>query len=288
MLGETIGNFQIVRQIGRGGMGEVWVAEHKEIKTKVAIKVLLPHVSAEKQQVQRFFNEAIAVSKIKHSGIAKIFDVGYHANGQAYLVMEFLEGETLSSRISRSGRLSLGQVCDVGRQIAGVLDATHAEGITHRDLKPDNAFLVRDAELATGERVKLLDFGIAKLSGTSGGLTGTAGSMGTPSYMSPEQWQNSAKVDHRADAYSLGCVLFEMVCGRPPFVADSIGESLPHAPRLATAIGALARALDTSGARRAHRAATREATRATPDDAPGDRTSVGDRRRPARTCSTRP
>src|SRR5690349_19845328 len=99
-------------------MGEVWLAEQKEIKTQVAIKVLLPHVSEDKQQVQRFFNEAVAVSKIKHSGIAKIFDVGFHTRGEAYLVMEFLEGEPLSSRIERAGRLPLAQVCDVGRQIA--------------------------------------------------------------------------------------------------------------------------------------------------------------------------
>jgi hypothetical protein len=224
VIGETVGNFTVVRQLGRGGMGEVWVAEHKDIKTQVAIKVLLPHISAEQHHVQRFFNEAVAASKIKHSGIARIFDVGTH-RGQAYLVMELLEGETLANRIQRAGRLSIGQLCDVGRQIASALAATHAEGITHRDLKPDNVFLVRDAELATGERVKLLDFGIAKLTGAAGGLTGAAGLMGTPAYMSPEQWQNSAKVDHRADAYSLGCVIFEMAAGRPPFVAESFGEA---------------------------------------------------------------
>jgi serine/threonine-protein kinase len=205
-------------------MGEVWLAEQKEIKTQVAIKVLLPHVSEDKQQVQRFFNEAVAVSKIKHSGIAKIFDVGFHVRGEAYLVMEFLEGEPLSGRIERAGRLPLPQVCDVGRQIASVLEATHAAGITHRDLKPDNVFLVADAEMASGERVKILDFGIAKLSHGSNAMTRTgAGAMGTPTYMSPEQWKSTATVDNRADIYSLGCLLFEMACGRPPFVADSIG-----------------------------------------------------------------
>jgi hypothetical protein len=206
-------------------MGEVWLAEQREIKTQVAIKVLLPHVSEDKQQVQRFFNEAVAVSKIKHAGIAKIFDVGFHARGEAYLVMEFLEGEPLSSRIERSGRLSLPHLCDVGRQIASVLDATHAAGITHRDLKPDNVFLVADAELTSGERVKILDFGIAKLSTGTNAMTRTgAGAMGTPTYMSPEQWKSTATVDGRADIYSLGCLLFEMACGRPPFVAESIGE----------------------------------------------------------------
>jgi serine/threonine-protein kinase len=225
VIGEIVGNFRIVRQLGKGGMGEVWLAEQKEIKTQVAIKVLLPHVSEDKQQVQRFFNEAVAVSKIKHAGIAKIFDVGFHARGEAYLVMEFLEGEPLSSRIERSGRLPLPHLCDVGKQISSVLEATHAAGITHRDLKPDNVFLVSDAELASGERVKILDFGIAKLNGGSNAMTRTgAGAMGTPTYMSPEQWKSTATVDFRADIYSLGCLLFEMACGRPPFVAESIGE----------------------------------------------------------------
>ena len=225
MIGEVVGNFRVIRQLGVGGMGEVWLAEHKDIKTQVAIKVLLPHISADRMHVQRFFNEAIAVSKIKHSGIAKIFDVGFHTQGQAYLVMEFLDGEPLASRIARTGKLSLTAVVEIARQIASVLDSTHSAGITHRDLKPDNAFLVRDDELARGERVKLLDFGIAKLSGASIGMTGAASSMGTPGYMAPEQWQDSAKVDHRADAYSLGCVLFEMACGRLPFVSTSIAES---------------------------------------------------------------
>jgi len=223
MIGETIKDFKITARLGKGGMGEVWVAEQQIVKTKVAIKLLLADVSHDKQHVQRFFNEAIAVSKIKHAGIVKIYDVGFHA-GSAYLIMELLEGETLASRIRRAGRLPMGQVGDVGRQIASILDATHAAEITHRDLKPDNIFLVQDAELASGERVKILDFGIAKL-GTATGLTGTGGSMGTPAYMAPEQWADSAKADARADVYSVGCVAFEMCCGRTPFVAASIPEA---------------------------------------------------------------
>ncbi len=247
MIGELVGNFRITGQLGQGGMGEVWLAEHKEIKTKVAIKMLLPNISADQQMIDRFFNEAVAVSKIKHAGIARIFDVGFH-KGRAYLVMEFLDGEPLASRIERTGRLSVGAIADIARQIAGVLEATHVEGITHRDLKPDNIFLVRDTELDSGERVKILDFGIAKLNTT--GMTSTsAGAMGTPSYMSPEQWRSSAKVDGRADAYSLGCVIFEMACGRPPFLADSIGEAY-HAhttlppPLIRSIVGTMPEALD--------------------------------------------
>jgi serine/threonine protein kinase len=223
MLGEEIGNFRVVSRLGRGGMGEVYLGEQLNIKTKVAIKVLLPEISSDMQQVQRFFNEAVAVGRINHAGITKIFDVGFHL-GRAYLIMELLEGESLAARIQRSGRLSIWQAADFGKQIASVLEATHAAGITHRDLKPDNVFLVLDGELAGGERVKILDFGIAKLGATN--LTATsAKSMGTPTYMAPEQWKNAAKVDWRADAYALGCVAFEMTCGRPPFIAETVGEA---------------------------------------------------------------
>ena len=223
MIGEHIGNFQIVSQLGSGGMGDVFLAEQMEIHTKVAIKLLHANISTDRTHIQRFFNEAVAVSKIKHAGIVRIFDVGFASSGRAYLIMEYLEGETLSDRIAHAGRLSIADVADIGRQAAGVLAATHAEGVVHRDLKPDNIYLVRDAEMARGERVKILDFGIAKLSNTN--LTGSANSMGTPTYMAPEQWNHSGGVDWRADMYSLGCLAFEMVCGRPPFVATSIGEA---------------------------------------------------------------
>ncbi len=224
MIGEVVGNFEIVGKIGQGGMGEVFVAEHTTIKTRVAIKTLLPHISANKDQVQRFFNEAIAVSQIMHAGIVKIFDAGFMASGQAYLVMELLNGETLASRIRRCGRLPLGQLSDIGRQIANVLEATHQAGITHRDLKPDNVFLVRDVEMEHGERVKILDFGIAKLA-NAGITTTSVATMGTPGYMAPEQWHNAKNIDWRADAYSLGCLTYEMASGAPPFRATSIAEA---------------------------------------------------------------
>ena len=223
MIGELIKDFKIIGRLGKGGMGEVWVAEQKIVKTQVAIKLLLAELSGDQQLVQRFFNEAIAVSKIKHAGIARIYDVGFHG-GSAYLIMELLEGETLASRIRNAGRLPLGQIGDLGGQIASVLGATHAAHITHRDLKPDNIFVVQDAELVNRERVKILDFGIAKL-GTTTGLTATGGVMGTPGYMAPEQWDNAANVDGRADVYAAGCIAFKMCCGRPPFEAASIPQA---------------------------------------------------------------
>ncbi|MBA2542576.1 MAG: protein kinase [Deltaproteobacteria bacterium] len=223
MIGQTIGNFRVLSRLGAGGMGEVFLAEHVTVRTRVAIKLLRETISADHMHVQRFFNEAVAVSRIKHSGTAKIYDVGFHGS-QAYLIMELLEGESLATRITRCGRLGPHRIAEIGRQITSILDATHAAHVLHRDLKPDNIFLVPDTELASGERVKILDFGIAKLADASHVLTGAQTAMGTPAYMAPEQWRDSATVDWRVDAYSLGCVAFEMATGRPPFVAASLGE----------------------------------------------------------------
>jgi serine/threonine protein kinase len=231
VIGQQVGNYKVISQIGAGGMGEVFLAEHVTIGTRVAIKVLQAQISKDQEQVNRFFNEAKAVSKVRHAGPVKIFDCGYHSDqsGQrvAYLAMEFLEGESLATRIKRLGTLPGEQVADIGRQIAGVLDAVHTAGITHRDLKPDNIFLCPDHELPSGERVKVLDFGIAKLTGTMAGPQ-TKGTMGTPAYMAPEQWNNASSVDGKADTYSLGCVMFEMAVGRPPFPSQSIGEACNH------------------------------------------------------------
>ncbi len=224
MIGEVLGNFKIVALLGKGGMGEVWHAVHTTVGSRVAIKTLRSEISAEEDHVKRFFNEAVIAGKIRHAGAVSIFDVGFQA-GRAYLVMELLDGETLAHRIRAQGRLPMARVADIGRQIASVLQATHDAGITHRDLKPDNIFLVPDSESEAGERVKVLDFGIAKLGGGVGLTSTSVSSMGTPLYMSPEQWRSVAKVDWRADAYSLGCVAFEMACGHPPFQAQSMGEA---------------------------------------------------------------
>ena len=205
-------------------MGEVFLGEHEQIQTRVAVKLLHADISTDHEQVQRFFNEAKIVAKIKHAGLCKIFDVGFTESGNAYLIMELLEGESLASRLESRGRMSATQIADIGSQISSVLESTHRAGVVHRDLKPDNAFLVVDDELGQRERVKILDFGIAKLGNV--GMTSTAiTAMGSPHYMAPEQWRSASKVDWRADAYSLGCVAFEMASGRPPFQVASIVEA---------------------------------------------------------------
>src|SRR3569832_623370 len=166
-------------------MGEVYVAEHVGIQTRVAIKVLLPEISKDADHVHRLFSEARIVSRIKRAGITKINNNNNHES-QAKQKMEYLEGEALGRRISRQGRLSLGEIADFGRQVASVLAATHASGVTHRDLKPVNIFIVAGAELARRARIKVLDFGIAKLSGSGGPRT--IGTMGTPEYIVPVLW----------------------------------------------------------------------------------------------------
>jgi eukaryotic-like serine/threonine-protein kinase len=190
--------------------------------------------------VDRFFNEAKASTLIEDPGIVDIFDYGRLPDGNAYIVMELLEGETLGERLKRVEKLSPNHAAAIARHIAGTLESAHTHGIIHRDLKPDNVFLVKDAALPRGERAKLLDFGIAKLaSGTQPSdmvKTETGRLMGTPYYMSPEQCRGAGKIDHRTDLYSLGCVLYQMLTGRPPFVLEGAGEILAahiHVPPLA-------------------------------------------------------
>jgi len=227
MIGETAGSYRIVSKLSEGGMGAVYRAEHILLGKAAAVKVLLPELSHNRDIVARFFNEAKAATAVRHPGIVEIFDFGYLPSGMAYLVMELLDGETLASRIKRVGRLSEPEACGLVRVVTTALVAAHGQGIVHRDLKPDNIFLVPDAEMASGERPKLLDFGIAKLGGTgtpSASMTRTGAVLGTPTYMSPEQCRGMGEVDHRADLYALGCILYELVTGRPPFVSDAPGD----------------------------------------------------------------
>jgi eukaryotic-like serine/threonine-protein kinase len=219
MIGQNFGNYRVTRLIGEGGMGVVYVAEHASIGRRAAVKVLRPGLTEDVEITKRFFNEARAANAIRHPGIVEVFDSGTLPSGVAYLVMELLEGESLAARLRRLGRLELTEARAIGVQTASALGAAHAAGIVHRDLKPDNLFLVRDYRDVSGENVKVLDFGIAKLGiGTSRSVsvkTRTGSVTGTPAYMSPEQCRGTKEVDHRTDIYALGVILYEMVAGRP-------------------------------------------------------------------------
>ncbi len=229
MLGRSIGSYTLVEKLGQGGMGEVYLAEHRRIGRRAAIKFLLPAFSQDADVVTRFFNEARAASVIKHPGIVEIYDCDV-VDEQAYIVMEYLEGESLAATLRRTGALASDPIAiaAVVGQIASGLAAAHRKEIIHRDLKPENLFLSVEETVRAPFVVKILDFGIAKLTAPGGGgsNTRTGGLLGTPVYMSPEQCRGLSTIDHRADIYALGCVMFEMATGRHVFVKEASGDLL--------------------------------------------------------------
>ena len=242
-------------------MGTVYRAEHVVLGSPAAVKILLSQFSQDPGVVDRFFQEARTASAIRHPGVVEVFDYGRLDSGQAYIAMELLRGEDLCGFLARHGRLGLALAAQIASQILAALNATHVVGVVHRDLKPDNIFLVRDAGSPGALRVKILDFGIAKLVGDRAARQlaprpRTKGDMilGTPAYMAPEQCKGGAALDERVDVYALGCILFEMLTGRPPFVADGEGEVMAMhiyepPPRLSNLVRGLPVELDALIAR---------------------------------------
>ncbi|MBA3454068.1 MAG: protein kinase [Deltaproteobacteria bacterium] len=222
VAGFVVGEYRIEKKIGEGGMGAVYSAMHPMIGKRAAIKVISTALGTDASAVNRFVQEARSVNQIGHPNIVDVFAFGELPDGRNYFVMEYLQGESLADRIQRVA-MPLGEAIEILDQICDALEAAHENQIVHRDLKPDNVYL---AAVRGGRTlVKLLDFGIAKLAdapGTGGGIakTRTGMMMGTPGYLSPEQARGK-NVDHRTDVYALGCMVFEIVCGRLPFVADN-------------------------------------------------------------------
>src|SRR5580698_2131002 len=217
----TLAHYRILSKLGEGGMGEVFLAEDSRLYRKVALKVLLPEVAEDTEKLARFLQEARLASALSHPNAAHIYEIG-EANGSHYLAMEYIEGDTLESKLTSDDPLPLVDTLSIGAQVADALDAAHAKGVVHRDIKPAN--------LMIGARghVTVLDFGLAKLMPsspeqaksssqiatqflTSGGVV-----LGTVSYMSPEQ-ALGREVDHRTDLFSLGVVLYQMASGKLPF-----------------------------------------------------------------------
>jgi eukaryotic-like serine/threonine-protein kinase len=211
-------------------MGEVFLAEHRHMQSRAAIKVLRAELCSEPAFVQRFLTEARALARLRHPGIVSVLDCDILTGGRAYIVMEYLEGETLRACLARVGSLvnDMRAVVSIAGQVASALSAAHARGIVHRDLKPDNIFLANIFDGGGQRAIKVLDFGIAKLAsnGPSYNPTRSGAVMGTPKYMSPEQCRGGVEVDSRSDIYSLGCILFEMLTGRPVFEVEGEGELL--------------------------------------------------------------
>ncbi|HXN31736.1 MAG TPA: serine/threonine-protein kinase, partial [Polyangiaceae bacterium] len=228
--GLVAGKYELVRLIGRGGMGSVWEGRHASLGTRVAIKFIDPEYVGSREAQARFATEARAVATIQSKHAIQIFDHGVTEDGRPYIVMELLVGEPLDKRVERRGRISLPETARILGQVSRALQRAHDAGIIHRDLKPENIFLVRSPD-DDDEIAKVLDFGIAKIKGAPGdaGLTSstkTGAVLGTPYYMSPEQARGLRTLDHRSDLWSLGVIAYKCVTGVLPFDGESVGDLL--------------------------------------------------------------
>jgi serine/threonine-protein kinase len=256
--GETLvaGRYRLLRKLGEGGMGAVFLAEHVHMRKRFALKLLLPEAMASPEIVARFEREAVAAANIGHPGVCSATDFGRLDDGSFFLILEYVDGRSLRA-VLQEGALSPARAAGIARQVLAALAAAHAKGVVHRDIKPENVMLVVGP---TGEDVvKVLDFGIAKIDANSLGegqgtaLTRMGAIYGTPTYMAPEQAMGRA-VDHRADLYAVGIMLHEMISGAPPFDGDGVIVLAKHVhepppmlrsphggvdPELAAVVGAL-------------------------------------------------
>ena len=214
LRGALTGRYRFEREVGRGGMATVYLAQDLKHRRPVAVKVLHPHLAAN-VGADRFLREIEIAAGLNHPHILTLIDSG-SADGLLYYVMPFVEGESLRGRLDREGRLPVGEAVDLARRVAGALAYAHARGVVHRDVKPENVMLHEGEAMVT-------DFGIAKaLSAGTESLTQTGMSLGTPAYMSPEQASGEHEIDGRSDIYSLGCMLYEMLTGEPPFTGPTV------------------------------------------------------------------
>ena len=221
------GKYRLARLIGTGGMGAVYEGENVLIRRRVAIKILHAGSTGNADAIRRFEREAQAAGEIGNDHILEVLDLGSLPNGDRYLVMEYLDGETLAARIERHGRLTPLQIAPIARQFLTALVSAHAAGIIHRDLKPENIFILR-SKAGRADFVKLIDFGISKFSRPfvegEQRMTRADAVLGTPCYMSPEQARGARETDVRSDIYSCGVILYESVTGRLPFEGDSFND----------------------------------------------------------------
>jgi serine/threonine-protein kinase len=222
------GRYRLVSQLGQGGMGSVWRADHMSLSSPVAIKLIDPEIARRPEMLERFQREAQSSAALRSPHVVQILDYGVD-EGVPFIAMEMLEGESLASRLARVGKLPYGDTVRIVAHVGRALAKAHEGNVIHRDLKPDNVFLVKndDKEIA-----KVLDFGIAKITGNGPGsgkgsnATRTGSILGTPSYMSPEQAQGTKTIDSRSDLWSLAVIAFECVVGHVPFQSEALGDLL--------------------------------------------------------------
>ena len=211
---------RLVRQLGEGGMGSVWLADHTSLRTEVVVKFMASALANDRESLARFSREAAAASQVKSPHVVQVFDHGVTDTGVPFIIMERLEGEDLAARLEREGSLPPRDVVTIAGHVCLALSRAHSKSIVHRDVKPQNIFLCTQDEAIF---VKLLDFGIAKsVAPEAFGATRTGQIMGSPYYMSPEQAVGKKEIDHRTDLWSLGVVVFEAITGQRPFEGTSI------------------------------------------------------------------
>jgi serine/threonine-protein kinase len=219
--GQIVGSYRILGSLGRGGMSEVFWAVHRDLERQAAIKVLYPemaHLSAQ------LLHEGRVVNRVAHPGLVEVYECGTLPDGAPYIVMELLRGRTLGRYLHEQAPVSLALTLHLFEQVAEAMAAAHRKGVIHRDLKPDNVMVVSDGERGDAPRIKILDFGLAKLVDRPSALSGNGTTLGTPEYMAPEQCMGATNVDGQVDVYSLGVMLYEVLAGHLPFSGQSTSE----------------------------------------------------------------
>lgn len=224
----SYGDYEVVAELARGGTSSVFLGEHRITKQRVALKVIAPYYSHRAELVRRLLAERSVSDRVRHANLLDIFVAATSDTGTPFLVMDYLEGECLGKVLER-GRLDIASAVDIGAQIANAVEALHGAGVVHCDLKPDNVFLLERGDDRPAPKVKVIDYGVARLCGESR-ADDTEAIAGTPPYMAPEQWRGAPIP--KSDVYALGCLLYELITGEPPFTGGLLELMRKHSQEI--------------------------------------------------------